>query len=97
MGIMSHKPRQPTHYCVGIVSGQIHIVQGALEDKLAHVMVERDAYAAQLADMRRYQGGRITGQSQVPDNNPVSPETRPLAAGVLGESRACRRYAQGIK
>jgi hypothetical protein len=28
-------------------------------------MVERDAYAAQLADLRRYQGGRIAGQSRV--------------------------------
>ena len=37
------------------------VMQGALEDKLAHVMVERDAYAAQLADLRRYQGTRVTG------------------------------------
>ena len=36
-------------------------LQGALEDKLAHVTVERDAFAAQLADLRRYQGGRVAG------------------------------------
>ena len=39
------------------------MLQSALEDKLAHVMAERDAYAAQLADLRRYQGGRTIGPS----------------------------------
>ena len=38
-----------------------HTSQGALEDRLAHVTVERDAYAAQLADLRRYQVGRVVG------------------------------------
>ena len=37
--------------------------QGALEDKLAHVTVERDAYAAQLADLRRYQSSHVAGAS----------------------------------